>query len=55
MALLGFVVGVLLLRSAPPIVLDLVPWTARRDAGNLADARAATERLIRTPGGAGGR
>lgn len=51
---LPFGVGVLLLRSAPPIVLNLVPWTARRDATELADASAATERIIRTTAGAVG-
>jgi type IV secretion system protein VirD4 len=45
---LPFGVGVLLLRAAPPIVLDLDPWTARHDATDLAGARVATERIIRT-------
>lgn len=46
---LPFGVGVLLLRSAPPIVLDLVPWTGRGDADELRRAREETERLIRHP------
>ena len=40
---LPFGTGVLLLRSAPPIVLDLQPWTARRDAAALAAGRAEVE------------
>jgi type IV secretion system protein VirD4 len=51
---LPFGVGVLLLRSAPPIVLDLDPWTARRDATELTDARISTEAIIRTTAGAVG-
>ena len=44
---LPFGIGVLLLRSAPPIVLDLVPWTARRDADELTAARTEVENLLR--------
>jgi type IV secretory pathway TraG/TraD family ATPase VirD4 len=40
---LPFGTGVLLLRTAPPIVLDLQPWTARPDAKALAAARACIE------------
>jgi type IV secretory pathway TraG/TraD family ATPase VirD4 len=35
--------GLLLLRSAPPIVMKLRPWTARPDAGELAAARRLFE------------
>jgi len=37
--------GLLLLRSAKPIMMRLRPWTARRDADNL----AATRRLFEVP------
>jgi type IV secretory pathway TraG/TraD family ATPase VirD4 len=39
--------AVLLLRSAPPIMLHLRSWTARRDAASLTLARDAVERAIR--------
>jgi type IV secretion system protein VirD4 len=39
--------GLLLLRSAPPAMITLRPWTARRDAGELVVARAAFERSAR--------
>ncbi len=43
---LPFGVGVLLLRSAPPIVLDLQPWTARRrDADVPINDRAPVSRF----------
>jgi type IV secretory pathway TraG/TraD family ATPase VirD4 len=35
--------GVLLLRHTKPTVIDLQPWTARRDAGVLRADRAAVE------------
>jgi type IV secretory pathway TraG/TraD family ATPase VirD4 len=35
--------GLLLLRSAAPIVIKLRPWTVRRDAGNLVAARRLFE------------
>jgi type IV secretion system protein VirD4 len=45
---LPFGTGVLLLRTAPPIVLDLHPWTARRDAAALTTARTGVEQQLRT-------
>ena len=39
--------GLLLLRSARPIMLTLRPWTARRDAAQLQHDRAAVEEAIR--------
>ena len=45
--MLPFGIGVLLLRSAPPIVLDLVPWTSRRDAAALSAARTDVEDQLR--------
>lgn len=39
--------AVLLLRTAPPIVLDLAPWTARRDAERLQAAKGAMEETMR--------
>ena len=44
---LPFGTGVLLLRTAPPIVLDLQAWTARRDATALRDGRAVVEDQLR--------
>ncbi len=44
---LPFGTGVLLLRSAPPIVLDLQAWTGRRDADVLIEDRAALEDQLR--------
>jgi hypothetical protein len=35
--------GLLLLRSARPIMMKLQPWTARRDAGELVVARRRFE------------
>lgn len=50
---LPFGVGVLLLRSAAPFVVDLQPWTARRDGAQLAADRLHTEhdlrRIVPTP------
>ncbi len=45
---LPFGTGVLLLRTAPPIVLDLAPWTARRDARALSAARGSVEAQLRS-------
>jgi len=45
---LPFGTAVLLLRTAPPIVLDLQPWTARRDSARLVAARASVEDQFRT-------
>ncbi|MDQ2727721.1 MAG: TraM recognition domain-containing protein [Actinomycetota bacterium] len=39
--------GLLLLRSARPIMLTLRPWTARSDAPNLASQRARVESSLR--------
>jgi type IV secretion system protein VirD4 len=39
--------ALLLLRSAKPIMLDLRPWTARKDAAELRDHRTKVEELIR--------
>lgn len=44
---LPFGTGVALLRAAPPIVLDLTPWTARPDADGLARARTVVEAQLR--------
>jgi hypothetical protein len=44
---LPFGTGVLLLRTAPPIVLDLHPWTARPDAKALAAARTDVEHELK--------
>lgn len=43
---LPFGTGVLLLRTAPPAVLDLMPWTKRRDGNTLACARVASEQSL---------
>jgi type IV secretory pathway TraG/TraD family ATPase VirD4 len=43
--------GLLLLRSARPIMLTLRPWTARPDASRLQHDRAAVEGVIRTAAG----
>jgi type IV secretion system protein VirD4 len=45
--MLPFGTGVLMLRSAHPILLDLHPWSKRRDASTLRADRAETEELIR--------
>jgi type IV secretion system protein VirD4 len=42
--------AVLLLRSAPPIMLTLQPWTNRRDADTLNAARTDVERTLRVAG-----
>lgn len=44
---LPFGSAVLLLREAPPIALTLRPWTSRKDAKALREARAAMEEAIR--------
>lgn len=44
---LPFGTGVVLLRSAPPIVTDLHPWPSRSDAGQLASDREEIEALLR--------
>lgn len=44
---LPFGTGLILLRSAPPIVARLRPWTKRPDAAELADARVAFEGTVR--------
>lgn len=44
---LPFGTGVVLLRSAPPIVARLRPWTARGDVGQLRVDRAAIEAQLR--------
>jgi type IV secretion system protein VirD4 len=44
---LRFGTGVLLLRSAPPIILDLTRWTDRPDGDRLAADRTQLEELLR--------
>ncbi|QDZ14205.1 type IV secretory system conjugative DNA transfer family protein [Humibacter ginsenosidimutans] len=44
--MLPFGVGVVLLRSAPPIITDLRPWTGRKDAAGLKADRAGIEGLL---------
>lgn len=44
---LPFGQGVLLLRSAPPILLVLQPWTSRQDAAALSADRSAIESMLR--------
>jgi type IV secretion system protein VirD4 len=46
---LPFGSGVLLLRSAPPTLLELQAWTARPDAAELKAGRAAVEATLRGP------
>ena len=41
-----FGVGVVLLRSAPPIITDLHPWPTRPDAQELQRDRSAIEALL---------
>nr|WP_281353483.1 type IV secretory system conjugative DNA transfer family protein [Phytoactinopolyspora mesophila] len=43
---LPFGTGVLMLRSAPPIILNMAPWTDRRDAEQLRRERDETERRL---------
>jgi type IV secretory pathway TraG/TraD family ATPase VirD4 len=44
---LPFGTALVLLRSAPPLVTDLRPWTARTDAAELASSRSAIELNLR--------
>jgi type IV secretion system protein VirD4 len=44
---LQFGSALLLLRSARPIVLEMTPWTARRDAAEVKDGRVRAEQTIR--------
>lgn len=44
---LPFGTALVLLRSTPPVVTDLRPWTARRDAEELVSDRAAVEAALR--------
>lgn len=46
---LPFGTGIVLLRSAPPIVTDLHPWPERPDASQLTADRAEIEALLRRP------
>lgn len=41
-----FGTGVLLLRSAPPIIVDLLPWPKRSDAASLKRERSEIETLL---------
>ncbi|GAB2645511.1 hypothetical protein GCM10027169_11950 [Gordonia jinhuaensis] len=43
---LPFGTGVVMLRSARPIIATLRPWTARRDAAQLRADRAEIEQLL---------
>lgn len=44
---MSFGLGTILLRTAPPIVADLRPWTARNDAERLGEQRHAIEQTLR--------
>lgn len=44
---LPFGTALLLLRSSPPLVTDLRPWTARKDASQLRTRRSETESVLR--------
>ena len=44
---LPFGTALVLLRSAPPLVTDLRPWTARKDAGQLREQRTKIETELR--------
>lgn len=44
---LPFGTGLILLRSAPPLVTELRPWTARHDASDIAADREHIERALR--------
>ena len=46
---LPFGTGIVLLRSAPPIVTDLHPWPKRADAAQLKADRAEIETLLQLP------
>jgi hypothetical protein len=41
---LPFGTGVLLARTAPPIMMNLRPWTARPDAANVRESIAGSSR-----------
>lgn len=41
-----FGTGVVLLRSAPPIIVDLLPWPKRSDASSLKRERSEIETLL---------
>ena len=45
--MMSFGTGVTLLRSAPPIITDLRPWTARKEAKQLLADRKRLEALLR--------
>ncbi|MFM9597428.1 hypothetical protein ACKI1O_49835, partial [Streptomyces scabiei] len=47
--MLPFGTGVILLRSAPPIITDLHPWPKRSDGQQLKADRAAVESLLERP------
>jgi type IV secretion system protein VirD4 len=44
---LPFGTGLVLLRSAPPLVTDLRPWTSRQDAARVQRDRSAVEHALR--------
>ena len=44
---LPFGTALVLLRSAPPLVTDLMPWVARHDSQSIRDQRAEIERQLR--------
>lgn len=46
---LPFGTGVILLRSAPPIITDLHPWPKRPDSQQLKTDRAVVEALLQRP------
>lgn len=48
---LPFGTALVLLRSAPPVVTELRPWTARCDAATLRGQRAQVESALRRAGG----
>lgn len=48
---LPFGTALVLLRSAPPVVTELRPWTARRDAALVRAQRADVEAALRRAGG----
>ena len=43
---LPFGTALVLLRSAPPLITDLRPWTARKQAAQLRDARITVEEAL---------
>ena len=45
--MLPFGTALVLLRSSPPIVTDLLPWTARLDAQRIRDERTGIEEALR--------